>query len=69
MAPKPTREPQENEDKFTQIYQHGEFFTYLPKGTKLKAFAAQMKQEGYEQTGFTIGGMYMKVNFNRKAVL
>lgn len=62
-VPTPTREATETEDRYSQIYIHGAFHTYLAKDTTLRTFAKTMKAAGYYQTGFTIGGAYMKVNF------
>ena len=62
-TPTPTRSAEENEDRYSQIYIQGVFHTYLPKGMRLKDFDKQMKSQGYRQTGFSIGGPYMKVNF------
>jgi hypothetical protein len=59
----PTRDAFENEDKFTQFYIHGEFHAYALKGQTVKAYAKMMKSQGFKQTGFTLGGAYMKVNF------
>lgn len=64
--PKPNREALENEDKYSQVYIHGQFHTFMPTGMKLKDMDKKMKAEGYYQTGFKIGGCYMKVNYAAK---